>query len=73
MKYYIIATRVDLSGYPESFTVGYDNTATSDYDNFMFFETEAEAQEWTKSKEAAEWKNCTFEIVKDDSEVEDEK
>lgn len=72
MKYYIIATRVNLNRFPESYTVGYDNTATSDYDNFKFFDTEAEAQKWTESKEAAEWKDCTFEIVKDDFEVEDE-
>ena len=54
MKYYIIATRVDLDGYPTSYTVSYDNNATDTYDNFMFFDTEAEAQEWTESKEAAE-------------------
>lgn len=65
MKYYIIATRVNLSGYPETFTIGYDNEATDDYDNFMFFDTEKEAQEWTKSKQAAEWKDCTFEVIKD--------
>lgn len=61
MRYYIIATRVDLSGY----TVSYDNNATDNYDNFMFFETEAEAQEWTKSKQAEEWKDCTFEVIED--------
>lgn len=65
MKYYIIATRVDLYGYPKSYTVSYDNQATDDYDNTMFFETEAEAQKWTESKEAAEWKDCTFEVIKD--------
>ena len=65
MRYYIIATRVDLSGYPKSYTVSYDNHATNDYDNTMFFETEAEAQKWTESKEAAEWKDCTFEVIKD--------
>lgn len=65
MKYYIIATRVNLDQFPESYTVGHDNTATSDYDNFMFFDTKEEAQEWTKSKQAEEWKDCTFEVIKD--------
>ena len=65
MKYYIIATRVNLSGYPKSYTVSYDNNATDNYDNFMFFETKAEAQEWTKSKQAEEWKDCTFEVIED--------
>ena len=65
MKYYIIATRVNLSGYPETFTIGSDNEATADYDNFMFFDTKEEAKEWTKSKQAAEWKDCTLEVIKD--------
>lgn len=71
-RYYIIASRVDLSGYSTEYTVGYDNQATDTYENFMFFNTEAQAQEWTKSDEAAEWKDCTFKVVKDDFEVKDE-
>jgi hypothetical protein len=43
-KYYIIATRV-VDRFPQSFTVGYDNRATNDYDNFLFFDTEEEAKE----------------------------
>lgn len=63
MKFYIIATRVSLDGYPESYNVGYDNTATTDCDNYMFFDSREQAENWTQSKEAKEWKDCTFEIV----------
>ena len=43
-KYYITTTR-SVDGFPQSFTVGYDNRATNDYDNFMFFDTEEEAKD----------------------------
>lgn len=68
-KYYVIATRV-VDRFPQSFTVGYDNRATDDYDNFLFFDTEEEAKEWIESDQAKEWVDCSFEIVKDG---EDEK
>ena len=63
-NYYIIATRYDLDGFPQSYTVSYDNRATDDFDNFMFFETEKEAQNWIDSPAAKEWVNCQFEIYK---------
>lgn len=65
MKFYIIAERVSLDGYTEQMTVGYDNRATDYFDNAMFFDTKEQAENWTTSKEAAEWKNCRFEVCSD--------
>ena len=64
-KFYVIATRV-VDRFPQSFTVGYDNRATNDYDNFLFFDTEEEAKEWTESAEAKEWIDCTFNVIEDE-------
>lgn len=61
MKFYIIAKRFTLSG-PEQFTVSYDNSATDNLESFLFFDTKEQAEAWTTSKEAAEWKDCSFEI-----------
>ena len=44
MKFYVIATRVSLDGYPESYNVGHDNTATTDCDNYMFFDSREQAE-----------------------------
>lgn len=66
MKYYVVAKRTDLDGFTEAYTVGYDNRATTTYENFMFFDTPEEAEEWTNSKEAAEWKDCSFDVVEDE-------
>ena len=67
MNYYVVATRVNLGGFPESYSVGYDNKATYDFDNLMFFETEQEALDWTKTSAAAEWVGCTFQVCKVES------
>lgn len=61
-KYYIIARRIE-GGFPQDFTVGYDNKATIDYDNYMTFDTKEEALEWTKSDAAKQWVGCTFDIL----------
>ena len=47
MKFYIVAERVSLDGYAEQMTVGFDNRATDDFDNAMFFNTKEQAEEWT--------------------------
>lgn len=65
MKFYIVAERVSLDGYAEQMTVGFDNRATDDFDNAMFFSTKEQAEEWTTSKKAAEWKDCRFEVCSD--------
>lgn len=65
MKFYIVAERVSLDGYAEQMTVGFDNRATDVFDNAMFFSTKEQAEEWTTSKEAAEWKDCRFEVCCD--------
>lgn len=65
MKFYVVAERVSLDGYAEQMTVGIDNRATDDFDNAMFFSTKEQAEEWTISKEAAEWKDCRFEVCSD--------
>lgn len=64
-KYYITATR-SVDGFPQSFTVSYDNRATNDYDNFMFFDTEEEVKEWIESDQAKEWVDCSFVILEDE-------
>lgn len=65
MKYYIIAKRTDLEGFAEGFNVSVDNTATDDYDQILFFETKEQAENWTKSAQAKEWEDCTFDIVEE--------
>lgn len=72
MKYYITAERFDLDGFPQGFTVGYDNKDTCDFDNFMFFDTKEEAEQWTQSAQAKEWKDCTFSIVEVGVDDDDE-
>lgn len=63
MKYYIYAKRTNLDGFVEGFNVSIDNDATDDYDQILFFDTKEEAENWTKSAQAKEWKDCTFDIV----------
>jgi antibiotic biosynthesis monooxygenase (ABM) superfamily enzyme len=65
MKYYILANRTNLDGYAEQYTVSVDNDATDDYDQILFFDTKEEAENWTKSAQAKEWKYCTFDIVEE--------
>lgn len=65
MAFYILAERTNLDGYKEQFNVSLDNTATDDYDQILFFDTKEEAERWTKSEPAKEWKGCTFEVVKE--------
>lgn len=65
MKYYILANRTNLDGYAEQYTVSVDNDATDDYDQILFFDTKEEAENWTKSVQAKEWKDCTFDIVEE--------
>lgn len=62
MKFFIVAERKNLDGYPEQMTVSYDNRATDDFDSTMFFDTKEQAEAWTESKDAAEWKDCSFEV-----------
>ena len=63
MKYYILAERTNLEGFPEQFNVSIDNTATDDFDSILFFDSKDDAEKWTESDQAKEWKNCSFEIV----------
>lgn len=60
--FYVVAKRVSLDGYPEQYTVSRSNMVIDQFNEAMLFDTEAEAWEWTKSKEAAEWKYCTFDV-----------
>lgn len=64
MKYYILATRVSLDGYPEQLIVGYDNKPTDDFDEVLLFDSEEEAQAWIDSDAAKEWHGCSFDITK---------
>lgn len=64
MKYYILATRVNLDGYPEQLIVGYDNKPADDFDEILLFDSEEEAQAWIDSDATKEWYNCDFNIVK---------
>lgn len=61
--FYVVAKRVSLDGYPEQLAVSRNNTVTHSFDETMFFETSEEARKWTESKEAGEWKDCTFDVV----------
>ena len=61
-RFYVLAERVSVDGYPEQFTVGYDNTATDDFDSFLFFDTKEQAEKWIVSEQAKEWKDCSFSI-----------
>ena len=65
-RFYVLAERVSIDGYPEQFTVGYDNTATDDFDSFMFFDTKEQAEKWIESEQAKEWKDCSFSICETD-------
>lgn len=65
MKFYLMAKRTNLDGFAEIFNVSIDNTPTDDYDSILFFDTKEQAESWTKSKYASEWKGCTFEICED--------
>ena len=66
MAFYILAERTNLDGYKEQFNVSLDNTATDDYDQILFFDTKEEAEKWTKSEPAKEWKDCSFDVVEDE-------
>lgn len=69
-KFYVMAVRTNIDGYPEQFTVSWDNEATDDYDEIRFFDTKEEAERWTTSDEAKQWKDCIFEIVEDENPPE---
>lgn len=62
--YTIIAKRINLDNYVSEYYIGYDNEATDNPDNYIEFKTKKAAENWTKSKDAKEWKNCEFEIIK---------
>lgn len=64
MKYYILATRLSLDGYPEQLTVGYDNKPTDDFDEVLLFDSKEEAQSWIDSDATKEWYGCSFDIMK---------
>ena len=64
MKFYILATRLSLDGYPEHLIVGYDNKPTDDFDEVLLFNSKEEAQTWIESDAAKEWYGCSFEPVK---------
>ena len=68
MKYYILAERTNLEGFPELFNVSIDNTATDDFDSILFFDSKDDAEKWTESDQAKEWKNCSFEIVETEND-----
>lgn len=72
MKYYITAERIGLDDNTDCGTVSYDNESTDNYESFMFFDSYADAEKWTESDEAKEWKNCRFTIVEDNMEEENE-
>ncbi len=65
VKYYVTASRERLDGYTEGYTVSTSNDATDDMNQVQFFSSRKQAEEWIKSPQAAEWKDCTFEIVEE--------
>lgn len=63
MNFYITVTRLNLDGFAEDAgAIGYDGESTDNYDNFMFFDSTKEAEEYIE-KHKAEWAgNCSFAI-----------
>lgn len=56
--YYIYVTREN----EEVGSVAYDGNITSDFDNVMKFETEAEAEKWIENHKSEFFGNCSFNV-----------
>ena len=65
-KIYIEAEKMNELNQMECFVVGKNNKIATNYDEYLFFESEAEAEIWLFSEDAKNWTDCTFRIVSEE-------
>jgi len=65
MKYYIYVTRSEGGYMQEVGTIAYDGDITDNYDSFMFFDSEQDAEAYINRHRDEFAGECYFDIVKD--------